>query len=247
MNNKIVYITGGAQGIGKSIVTHFCKEGATVYFCDINEEAGSKLSKELSSYSCRFIPADVSNVQSLEDALKQVLAEEGTIDILINNAGISLFGSVLDVSVDEFSHVLDTNLRSVFVASQLLAKHRAGNPNLNTYGRIINIASTRYLMSEPDSEAYAASKGGVVSLTHALAISLAPYHITVNCISPGWIETGDYAALSETDHAQHPSGRVGRPEDIAQMCLFLCDPQNDFINGQNFTVDGGITKKMIYE
>lgn len=114
------------------------------------------------------------------------------------------------------------------------------------YGRIINISSTRYLMSEPGSEGYAASKGGIYALTHALAISLSPYHITVNSISPGWIQTHNYDSLTDKDHHQHPSGRVGKPEDIARTCLFLCEDKNDFINGENITVDGGMTKKMIY-
>lgn len=101
-------------------------------------------------------------------------------------------------------------------------------------------------MSEPGSEGYAASKGGIYSLTHALALSLANQHITVNSISPGWIQTQEYGLLRPEDHAQHPSGRVGKPEDIARMCLFLCQEENDFINGENITIDGGMTKKMIY-
>lgn len=101
-------------------------------------------------------------------------------------------------------------------------------------------------MSEPSSEGYAASKGGIYSLTHALALSLAPWHITVNSISPGWIQTHDYDQLRPEDHAQHPSGRVGKPEDIANMRLFICREENDFINGDNMTIDGGMTKKMIY-
>ena len=111
---------------------------------------------------------------------------------------------------------------------------------------MINLCSTRYLMSEAGTEAYAASKGGIYSLTHALAISMAPYRVTVNCISPGWIETGDYAQLTHEEHAMHPSGRVGKPEDVARIALFLAQTENDFINGQNLTVDGGMTKKMIY-
>ena len=101
-------------------------------------------------------------------------------------------------------------------------------------------------MSESGSEGYAASKGGIYSLTHALALSLAEWHITVNSISPGWIETHDYEQLRPEDHAQHPSGRVGKPEDIARMCLFICQEENDFMNGENVTIDGGMTKKMIY-
>ena len=114
------------------------------------------------------------------------------------------------------------------------------------YGRIINICSTRYLMSESGSEAYAASKGGIYSLTHALALSMSKWHITTNSISPGWIQNKDYDQLRKEDHQQHPSQRVGRPEDIARACLFLCNPDNDFINGENITIDGGMTKKMMY-
>jgi NAD(P)-dependent dehydrogenase (short-subunit alcohol dehydrogenase family) len=102
-------------------------------------------------------------------------------------------------------------------------------------------------MSEPCSEAYAASKGGIVSLTHALAVSLGPDRIRVNCISPGWIETRRYDALSASDHAQHPAARVGKPDDITRACLYLSDPANDFVTGINLVVDGGMTRKMIYE
>ena len=117
-----------------------------------------------------------------------------------------------------------------------------------TYGRIINLCSTRYLMSEPGSEGYAASKGGIYSLTHALALSLAEWqHHGPTPLSPGWIpDTRLMNKLRAEDHSQHPSGRVGKPEDIARMCLFLCQDENDFINGENITIDGGMTKKMIY-
>lgn len=114
-------------------------------------------------------------------------------------------------------------------------------------GAIINIASTRAQMSEPHTEAYSATKGGISSLTHSLAITLGEYGIRVNSISPGWIETGDYSALREIDHSQHPSGRVGKPEDIARACCFLADLENDFITGENLVIDGGMTRKMIYE
>ena len=110
----------------------------------------------------------------------------------------------------------------------------------------MNLCSTRYLQSEAGCEAYAASKGGIWSLTHALAVSLAPYHITVNCIAPGWISVNEDEILRPKDHAFHLSGRVGRAEDIARTCLFLCEQKSDFINGQCITVDGGVTKKMIY-
>ncbi|WP_085536864.1 SDR family NAD(P)-dependent oxidoreductase [Massilibacteroides vaginae] len=247
LKNKVVFITGGSNGIGKSIVSLFCRNGAKVIFCDIDEDAGTRLCAELLAYECEFVAIDVSNAVALEQGLTGIIAKYGNVDILINNVGIGRFGSILDISVEDFEHVLHVNLRSVFLTAKTLVKHRAAHLKLNSYGRIINLASTRYLMSEPDSEAYAASKGGIVSLTHALALSLSKYNITVNCLSPGWIETGNYETLKESDHKQHPSGRVGMPEDIARTCLFLCDPNNNFINGQNIIIDGGMTKKMIYE
>lgn len=246
LQNKIVFITGGANGIGRSIVKAFCEAGADVTFCDMDKEAGKQLSEEMKSYKCSFAQLDVSDAGALSDLVHTIISQKANIDIIINNVGVSNFGSILDVSVEDFDKVLNINLRPIFILAKSLAKHRSLNKELNTYGRIINMASTRYLMSEPNSEAYAASKGAIVSLTHALAISLSEYNITVNCISPGWIDTGHYGDLRPEDHKQHPSGRVGKPEDIARTCLFLCEPANDFINGQNIVIDGGMTKKMIY-
>lgn len=246
IRTKRVFVTGGAKGIGRAIVIAFCQAGADVTFCDVDEVSALALCDEMKNYQCRYLMVDVGNKDSLQNAVSAVLVEKGDIDILINNTGVSRFGSIHEVSVEEFDKVLNINLRSVFITAKLLAEHRSKEGKADSYGRIINIASTRYLMSEPNSEAYAASKGGVVSLTHALAVSLSEYKITVNCISPGWIETGNYNSLKAADHEQHPSGRVGVPSDIARACLFLCNPDNDFINGQNIVIDGGMTKKMIY-
>lgn len=246
IKDKIIYITGGAKGLGRAMVKLFCSNGADVTFCDIDVDESRKLCNELSSYKCNFHEVDASDAKALEKSINKVIEEKGNIEVIVNNVGVSLFNSILETSVDEFDKVLDINLRPVFITARTLAIHRESNPRLNTYGRIINISSTRYLMSEPNSESYAASKGAIISLTHALALSLSKYKITVNSISPGWIETGNYDLLNSQDHSQHPSGRVGKPEDIARTCLFLCQPDNDFINGQNIVVDGGMTKKMIY-
>ena len=159
--------------------------------------------------------------------------------------GIDGFKSITEVSIEEFEQVINTNLRSAFITSRFMARLRQNNGN-KEYGRIVNICSSRYLMSEAGTEAYSASKGGIYSLTHALAMSLAPMHITVNAVAPGWIHVDENEELRPVDHEFHPSGRVGKPEDIARMVLFLCEPQNDFINGQTITIDGGVTKKMIY-
>jgi len=171
-----------------------------------------------------------------------VINEYKKIDILINNAGISKFIPLEEMTVNDWDEILNTNLRSIFITSREFVKHNRNK----SYGRIINISSTRHLMSEPNTEAYSASKGGIVSITHALAITLSNHNITVNSISPGWIQNNDYDNLTEIDHNQHPSKRVGKPDDIGRLCLFLSDEKNDFINGENIIVDGGMTKKMIY-
>ena len=242
-SKRRVFITGGAEGIGKAIVEAFCLSGDQVAFCDINEIAGQETAKATGSI---FHKVDVSDKDALESCIQRILSEWNDIDIIVNNVGISQFSSITETSVEDFDKILSINLRPVFITSRLLAIHRKEQSSPNPYGRIINICSTRYLMSEPGSEGYAASKGGIYSLTHALALSLSEWNITVNSIAPGWIQTHDYDQLRPEDHSQHPSRRVGKPEDIARMCLFLCEENNDFINGENITIDGGMTKKMIY-
>ncbi len=240
---KIIFVTGGASGIGRGIVEYFAEQGARVAFCDINVELGEQTAKALGA---TFYVADVSDATRLTAVLEEVVATFGDIDIIINNAGVSAFAPLCEGSIKEFDKVLATNLRSVFVTSQFMARHRSTAEGRAKYGRIVNIASTRYAQSEANSEAYAASKGGIVSLTHALAISLSEYNITVNCISPGWIDCGHYP-ISEADKAQHPSGRIGTPSDIAHACAYLCAEVNNFLNAQNIVIDGGMTKRMIYQ
>ncbi|MDC2622945.1 SDR family NAD(P)-dependent oxidoreductase [Bacteroides ovatus] len=242
-SKRRVFITGGAEGIGKAIVEAFCLSGDQVAFCDINEIAGQETAKATGSI---FHKVDVSDKDALESCMQRILSEWNDIDIIVNNVGISQFSSITETSVEDFDKILSINLRPVFITSRLLAIHRKEQSSPNPYGRIINICSTRYLMSEPGSEGYATSKGGIYSLTHALALSLSEWNITVNSIAPGWIQTHDYDQLRPEDHSQHPSRRVGKPEDIARMCLFFCEENNDFINGENITIDGGMTKKMIY-
>lgn len=239
---KIVFVTGGAHGIGRGVVEYFCKEGATVMFCDTNSVEGEKTA---SSFGATFHHVDVTDENKLMSVMDKICVEFGDIDIIINNVGVMLFTPLTEISIEEFDMVLSINLRPTFITSRFLARHRNTTEGKLRYGRIVNIASTRFLQSEPDSEAYAASKGGIVSMTHALAISLSDYNITVNAISPGWIDTGHWAHTAK-DEAQHPSKRIGTPADIARACGYLCDERNDFINGQNIVLDGGMTKKMIY-
>lgn len=244
--DKTVIITGAAAGIGKEVATHYAQAGASVVLADINEKLGQSVSEDLVKNGCKviFIPTDIRKEQDVIHLMTTAVKHFKTIDILINNAGIFKPISPYDITMDSFDDILNTNLRSVFLCSREAAKFMRLN---SKGGAIVSMASTRAFMSEPNTESYAASKGGIVALTHALASSLGPDSIRVNCISPGWIETGDYNSLREIDHSQHMSGRVGRPEDIARACFYLTDESNDFVTGINLTVDGGMTKKMIYE
>jgi len=244
--NKTVIVTGAAQGIGKEVAAQYAKMGASVVMADINEELGKTVCSQLvrDGYKAIFVPTDVRKEQEVIHLMTTAVAHFKTIDILINNAGIFKPASPYDLPMETFDDIINTNLRSVFLCSREAAKFMRLNPK---GGAIVSMASTRAFMSEPHTESYAATKGGIVALTHALASSLGPDSIRVNCISPGWIETGDYGSLKESDHLQHFSGRVGKPEDIARACFYLTDEKNDFVTGINLTVDGGMTKKMIYE
>lgn len=245
-SQKTVIITGVANGIGQGIALLFAEKGANVVIADLDTTGGAKTATMIKEQGGQaiFIPTDVRVEEDIVRLMEEAYATYHRIDILINNAGKGLFKSPYDLSLEEWDDLINTNLRSVFLGTREGAKYMRQNKE---GGSIVNIASTRALMSEPNSEAYAATKGGIVALTHALAASLAPDRITVNCISPGWIETGDYAQLRTIDHEQHFSRRVGKPEDIARACLYLTAPENDFVTGINLVVDGGMTRKMIYE
>jgi len=245
---KNVIITGGAQGIGKTMVLSLLNQGYAVSVFEIDEEAIAEFQEEIPNEVVAMYNVDVSDEQSIQKAIEASVKRFGNIYALINNAAILHNKPISELSLDEWNRVIGTNLTGTFIC----AKH--ASPHLKTSkGRIINMASTRALQSEPDTEAYSASKGGIMALTHALAASLGP-DVKVNSISPGWIDVSaakkkanatQYQFRPE-DHAQHPAGRVGKAQDIANMMLFLLKPENDFITGQNFVIDGGMTTKMIY-
>lgn len=233
---KICVITGGSGGIGFSLAENFNNKGFQVIVLDIMKN--EKMSKDID-----FINCDLSNAESIKNSFLEIKNRFGKVHILINNGAISRFEKfIIDVEVDEFDKMINTNLRGVYLCSQEFIRLNSEED----YGRIINIASTRWNQNEKNWDIYGATKGGVVSLTSSLAISLSETPITVNCISPGWIQCENYDSLSESDHREHPSGRVGKPKDIFNMCYFLVNPENDFINGENIVIDGGMTKKMIY-
>lgn len=242
---RIAIITGAAQGIGKQIAVDFAKAGWIPSLIDFDQQELEKTITEVQQIETKSISitCDVKNPEEIIKAVSETNDKLGGLNCVINNAGISKWKSPFELSVDEWDEIIQTNLRSVFLFSREAARYMAKANG----GAIINMASTRAFMSEPHSEAYAATKGGIVALTHALAASLAEERITVNSISPGWIHAGDYSELRKIDHEQHLSKRVGKPSDISRACLFLADPKNNFITGENMTIDGGMTRKMIYE
>lgn len=242
---RTAIITGAAGGIGRHLSRAYAERGASVVLTDTPDSSGAALTAELTEagFAALFVAADLTDAEAASLIVRRATAWTGRVDILVHNAGIGVWKSPLELSLEEWDRVININLRGAFLCGREAAKAmKAGGG-----GDIVNIASTRALQSEPNSEAYAASKGGILALTHALAVSLGPDGIAVNAISPGWIETGDYDALRPEDHRQHPSGRVGRPDDIVKACLYLTDPDGGFVTGTNLVVDGGMTRKMIYE
>lgn len=230
--NKTVIVTGASQGIGKSIAEHFLAKEAQVIGLDIqNSDLPGMV----------FRKCDVGNFNEVIEVFSKIYKDYGAIHVLINNAGISKFTSIWDIEERDWDELLNTNLKSVFICSREAARYMTEDIR-----SIVNMASTRAFMSEPNTELYSASKGGVFALTHSLAATLSKNRIRVNAIAPGWIHTGE-EELRDIDHEQHWSGRVGQPEDIARACLFLSNPENSFINGECLNIDGGITRKMIYE
>ncbi len=246
---KTALVTGGAQGIGKAIALAFLRSGYNVCIADSDEEAGREtLGEYRHEGALAFVTADVSVEAQVQACVDECVRRFGGMDVLVNNAGIFTTTPLTELGFETWQRILGVNLTGAFLCT------RAAAPYLRkAHGAIINITSTRAHMSEPDTEAYAASKGGLLALTHALAVSLGP-EVRVNCVSPGWIDVSAWkkvsarqpAQLRAEDHDQHPVGRVGRPEDVADMVLFLASEQAGFVTGQDFVVDGGMTRKMIY-
>ena len=248
MEQKVIVITGGAQGIGRGIAGKFLSEGWKVVIWEVDDEAGKEMMKQLNSADLGYLLCNVSHEATVRASVKQTVAKFGRIDVLVNNAAIANNKPITELTLEEWQHVLDVNLNGTFLCSKYCSAELRKNK-----GVIINLCSTRAFQSEPNTEAYSASKGGVYALTHALAVSLGP-DVRVNSISPGWIDVSarkkesvaDQHELTQEDHQQHPAGRVGKVEDIANMAYFLSQSENGFITGQNFVVDGGMTRKMIY-
>lgn len=220
---KVVVVTGGAQGIGQCIAEEFRKAGANV--CVIDKQQGD-----------HFV-GDLANKQVLEEFAKDVIEKYGHVDCLINNA-LPLMKGITECSYEEFQYALNVGVTAPFYLAKLFA------PHFSKGAAIVNISSSRDRMSQPQTESYTAAKGGIAALTHALAVSLAG-KVRVNSISPGWINTAG-TVLEGPDAVQQPAGRVGHPMDIANMVLYLCSDKAGFITGENICIDGGMTRQMIY-
>ena len=248
-------VTGGAQGIGKGIVQHLIAEGWRVAAIDKDGEAVRDLAAEMPNDRLLSLEADVSNETAVAKAFKAIgdwLKGDtpAGIDLLVSNAGLAdpVSGPIEDLTLKNWHLWQDSHVTGAFLMT------RAAIPLLRRRkGSIVLMASTRAIQSEPHCEAYAAAKGALLALNHALAISLGP-DIRCNAILPGWIETGPWAKASkragaehrDIDREQHPVGRVGEPGDIAGPVAFLASPSAAFITGQQIAVDGGMTRKMIY-
>lgn len=248
MNNRVIVITGGAQGIGRKIAIYFLKEKWKSVIWEIDNEAGEELARDLDHPGFLHIRCDISLEEDVNKAVMLTIEKFGRIDVLVNNAAIMCNKPLSSLSLVDWQKVINVNLTGPFLCSKYCEAELK-----RIRGAIINICSTRVFQSECNTEAYSASKGGVFALTHALAVSLGP-DVRVNSIMPGWIDqseeqkkaTAKKVVFSEEDHLQHPAGRIGKTDDIARLVWFLAQPENDFITAQNFIIDGGMSRKMIY-
>lgn len=249
---RVVLVTGGAQGIGRGVAQAVLGAGGAVVVGDRDDEAGRACLDDWDAgAAAMFVRTDVSKEASVRRFVDAALRAFGRIDGLVNNAAVAdpASGPLERLSLPDWNRHLATGLTSVFLCTR-----RAVPALREAKGAVVNIASTRAHQSEPDSEAYAAVKGGVVALTHALAVSLGP-DVRVNCISPGWVPTEAWRkpasrrrpGLSRRDHAQHPAGRAGTPEDIGALAVHLLSPAAGFTTGAEFVVDGGMSRRMRYD
>lgn len=227
--DKVVVITGGAGGIGKTMTEEFMAAGAKVAVIDLDNQ----------SVPCDFyFQGDIAKEETLTEFAACVIKKFGKIDYLIHNACLSRRGILTGCSYEDFNYVLKVGVTAPYMLTKLFLEH------FNQNGAVVNISSTRAFMSQADTESYTAAKGGITALTHAMAVSLAG-RVRVNSIAPGWIDTTNDAWSAE-DETQHPVKRIGTTSDIAKTVMFLCSEDSSFITGENITVDGGMTKLMIY-
>lgn len=249
MSENTAIITGGGAGIGRGLVLHFAGLGWRVVALDRNAEALAELSALLPADRLLALECDVGRESAVRAAFAKIGKWTDAAALLVNNAGIAdpVDGPLEDVTLERWQAVVDASLTAAFLCTrEALPLLRAAAP-----ASVVNMSSTRAHQSEPGTFAYAAAKGGISALTHAMAVSLGP-DIRVNAVLPGWIETGPWQTAdkrrepeySAADCEQHPAGRVGVVDDIAQAVEWLAGA--GFVTGQEIVVDGGMTKRMIY-
>ena len=240
-NNPVALITGGANGIGRAIARHLQATGWRIGVVDL---PGNRLHLVFprQARNVVLVEGDVREQETVTRAVAALVERFGRIDALVSNAGIMIRKPLRRLTLAEWHKVIDTNLTAAFLFARAAEKQLR-----RAQGSIVSIASTRAFMSEPNTESYSASKGGLAALTHALAVSLGP-DVRVNCVSPGWIETKNYGALRRKDHTQHPGGPGRQASRHRRIVAWLLDRgRSGFVTGANFTVDGGMTRKMVYE
>ena len=235
---RVAIITGAARGIGRAIAEQLATSNWQIVCADIDPVGNLDTSNRVGGDA---ITCDVGKEADISALIDQTIAKRRRLDAIVSNAGINQVSTLSEWTLAQWNRIIAVNLTSSF----LLA--RAAEPHLRrASGAMVLIASTRAHMSEPDTFAYTASKGGIVALTHSLSMSLRP-DVRVNCISPGWIDTGKHGPISDDDHSQHPVGRVGQPADVAAAAEFLLDrDRSGFMTGQEIIIDGGMTRQMIY-
>ncbi|MFA5005354.1 MAG: 3-oxoacyl-[acyl-carrier-protein] reductase [Candidatus Omnitrophota bacterium] len=242
LDGKVALITGGARGIGQAIAMSFAKEGADIVVADVNMEIAQKTASEIEALGRKALALemDVTSYEKVEEGINKILDKFGKVDILVNNAGITKDNLLLRMSQAEWDAVINVNLKGTFncirAVSRPMVKQRSG--------RIISIASIIGLMGNPGQANYAASKAGIIALTKTVAKELASRNINANAVAPGFIQTEMTAKLPEELKKKMleaiPLGKLGTPQDIAQVCLFLASEESSYITGQVITVDGGM-------
>ncbi|ATP40414.1 short-chain dehydrogenase [Solibacillus sp. R5-41] len=252
IKDQVVIVTGSGQGIGRGIAWEYAKREAIVIIAELQEQLGLALEQELLSagYRAKFVQTDVTNVTQIEQLVAQVIEEFGKIDTLVNNAGITIFKSIFDCTIEDWDKMMNTDLRSVFLLSKAVGKEMVKKNN----GVIINIASNHVLATLPNTEMYAAAKSGVIGFTKSLALSLGDKGIRVNAISPGFMDTHHHRTwltqFEQPDVVQahinglHATRRIGNPEEVGNMCVFLSSSLAKQVTGANIVMDGGLSTRL---